>query len=326
MMRKLGSARRTVSPNMSASQPPPSRLPAGFTLGERYQIQDQIGRGSMGIVYRARRLDDGETVAVKVIDNQLRSNPEALARFRREAELGNRIKHPNVVQILDFGETPWGSPFLVEEFLHGKDLQQMLERGEVLSLREITFLIAALCDALDAAHAQNIVHRDLKPSNIFIGRGSRGEMTVKLIDFGLAKSLQSGAAMMLTMQATTIGTPAYMAPEQLQNEPLDPRADIYALGVILYQLLCGALPFWSENSIDLAEQILNDRAEDVRTRAKGRNVPSSLAKLAMQAISRDRNRRPKTVAEVRARVLRVREEMAGGGGAFQRLLQWLGLA
>jgi serine/threonine-protein kinase len=304
----------------------PGALPPGYQLNGRYEVQEEVGRGSMGVVYRARRLEDNLTVAVKVVDQQLRNNQEALARFRREAELGNRIKHPNVVQILDTGETPFGVPYLVEEFLTGKDLQHHLARGEVLSLREITFLIAALCDALEAAHAQAIVHRDLKPGNIVLGRGPRGELTIKLIDFGLAKSLSADPGNMLTAQVSAIGTPAYMSPEQLQNEPLDARSDIYALGVILYQLLCGSLPYWSDNPIDLADKILNEKPVDVRQRAAARRIPASLAKLAMQSLSRTPNQRPKNVAEVRARVLRAREELAGGLSTFRRFLQWVGLS
>jgi serine/threonine protein kinase len=306
-----------------------SVLPPGYILIDRYEIQREVGRGSMGIVYEAIRLADRTTVAIKIVDQALRSNAEALERFRREAEAGNRLQHPNVVQVLDYDQTPWGTPFLVEEFLKGKDLQTRLEAGETFSLRDVTFIMAAICDALEAAHQQGIVHRDLKPGNVVTGRGNYGELSVKLIDFGLAKMVSSTQPGILTSEFGSIGTPAYMAPEQIQNLPLDGRADIYAMGVMMYQLLCGTLPFWSDNPLDFTDKVLTEKPINVRKRAPTRGIPLSLSRLTMQAISREPKHRPKDVREMREKLLIARKEIANGHsrpGFFRRLLEALHLA
>jgi eukaryotic-like serine/threonine-protein kinase len=304
----------------------PQTLKPGDILRDRYEILGEVGRGTMGIVYRARQLPQGNDVAVKVVDGALQGNSEALERFRREAQIGNRIKHPNVIQILDYDITDWGAPFLVEEFLDGKDLQTRLEAGDSLSLRETTFVMGALCDALEAAHDLGIVHRDIKPGNVFLGRSPRGELQVKLIDFGLAKMLSGAAGLMLTTQMSAIGTPAYMSPEQIRNETLDGRADIYSLGVLLYQLLTGTLPFWADNPLDISENVLKKAPEDVRRR--GRSIPPLLAKLTMQALAKDRKNRPKDVREFRERIRQARSELTGGGervGLFRRFLAMMRL-
>jgi serine/threonine protein kinase len=307
-----------------------STLAPGYILVDRYEIQREVGRGSMGIVYQALRMADNLTVAIKIVDQQLRGNAEALERFRREAEAGNRIQHPNVVQILDYDQTPWGTPFIVEEFLNGKDLQVRLEAGETFSLRDVTFLMVAICDALEAAHQQNIVHRDLKPGNVVTGRGNYGELSVKLIDFGLAKMLNNSTAPgLLTAEFGTIGTPAYMAPEQIRNEPLDGRADIYSMGVMMYQLLCGSLPFWSDNPMDFTDKVLTEKPPDVRKRAPNRGIPATLGRLTMQAISREPKNRPKDVREMKEKLILARKELTHGHakpGFFRRILEALRLA
>jgi eukaryotic-like serine/threonine-protein kinase len=306
-------------------------LPPGYILMDRYEIQREVGRGSMGIVYQALRIADQTMVAIKIVDQQLRTNAEALERFRREAEAGNRIQHPNVVQVLDYDQTPWGTPFIVEEFLNGKDLQVRLEAGETFSLRDITFLMVAICDALEAAHAQGIVHRDLKPGNVVTGRGNYGELSVKLIDFGLAKMISSAGASpgLLTAEFGSIGTPAYMAPEQIRNEPLDGRADIYSMGTMMYQLLCGELPFWSDNPLDFTDKVLTEKPIDVRKRAPNRGIPATLGRLTMQAIAREPKNRPRDVREMREKLIVARKELTHGHarpGFFRRILEALRLA
>lgn len=297
-------------------------LSPGTILKQRYEILEELGRGSMAVVYRARTLPEGDIVAVKILGEELRHNHEVLARFRREAQIGNRIQHPNVVKVLDYDLTPEGFPFLVEEFLNGKDLQSRLEAGDSLALGEITYLFIALCDALEAAHELGIVHRDLKPGNVFLGRGPKGELQVKLIDFGLAKLLNNTDGVALTAHLGVVGTPAYMAPEQLRGEPLDPRADIYSMGVMLYQLLTGSLPFWSDNALDIADKVLSEKAVDVRRRAQGRQIPAALAKLTMKAIAKHPDQRPQNVLLFREKLLEIRRDFSNGGppdGFFRRL-------
>jgi eukaryotic-like serine/threonine-protein kinase len=293
----------------------------GDVLSQRYSLLQEVGRGAMGIVFRARDLQSDEIVAVKVIGVEHRHNPERLARFRREAQAANRIDHPNVIRVLGYDELPGGVPYLVEEFLDGRDLQSRLESGDTFSHRETIYILSALSDALEAAHARGIVHRDLKPGNVVLGKTSAGKLQVKLVDFGLAKILAADPGAWQTMQVATvgIGTPAYMSPEQIRGEPLDGRADVYALGVILYQLLTGSLPFWGEEPSDIAEKVLSSKAEHVKRRARGREIPSALARLAMQAISKRPEDRPGSAAEFKRRLQEARRSLDEDAGFFTLL-------
>src|SRR5262245_4793744 len=150
----------------------------GDVLSQRYSLLAEVGRGSMGVVFRAKDMTTDHLVAVKVIGVEYRQNPELVARFRREAQVANRINHPNIVQVLDYDVSPNGTPFLVEEFLEGKDLQARLEAGDSFSHREIIYMMSSLCEALEAAHERGIVHRDLKPGNVVLGRTSGGQLLV----------------------------------------------------------------------------------------------------------------------------------------------------
>src|SRR5262245_63568675 len=152
----------------SASPSAPSVLRPGDVLCGRYEIVEEIGRGAMGVIFRARHLKLGGLVAVKVMGHTLRASPEMVERFRREARVANRVKHPNVVQVIDCDETPWGAPFFVEEFLEGKDLQARLDAGETFSPDEVIDILEAISEALEAVHAEGIVHRDIKPGNVMI--------------------------------------------------------------------------------------------------------------------------------------------------------------
>jgi serine/threonine protein kinase len=172
-----------------------------------------------------------------------------------------------------------------------------LHQGAKFSLKQIVELILPICSALSVAHQQNVVHRDLKPANIFVGN------SVKLIDFGLAKIRETKG---VTTAFGVVGTPAYMSPEQLRGESLDGRSDIYALGVILYQLLCGSLPFTGKGYLDIGEKILLQPAEDIRLRAKEREIPGALARLVMQCLEKDREHRPESADEVLKRLLAIR--------------------
>jgi eukaryotic-like serine/threonine-protein kinase len=309
-------------------------LKPGDILCDRYEILEELGRGAMGIVYRARHRKLGDLVAVKVVDALRCTGPEALGRFRREAKLANRIKHPNVIRVLDLDETPWGAPFLVEELVEGMDLQVHLDAKDCFSPREVIDILVPLCEALSAAHEEGIIHRDLKPGNVMISRRRAGVMgqstprtagvSVKLIDFGLAKALDDTKASFRTIQGV-VGTPAYMAPEQIRGEELDARVDVYALGVLLYELLTGAVPFPGDGALEIAEKVLGEAAEEPSLRAPGREIPEKLARLAMQALSKERGARPKSAEEFCQKLLAAREELSGRSqGWFSRLLSALG--
>jgi CheY-like chemotaxis protein len=218
----------------------------GTSLDDRYRIDEKIGTGGFGVVYRATHLGIGRRVAVKILRPLPgRTMPEALERFRREGISACRVDHPNAISVLDSGTTSAGIPYLVMELLEGRTLMAELRERGLLSTARCAELLAPICDALAAAHDAGLVHRDVKPDNIFLHRTERGEV-VKVVDFGIAKLAgdpEGADTEMATAEGLVFGTPYYTSPERLLCEPYDGRADVYSLGVMLYVLLTGRIPF-----------------------------------------------------------------------------------
>jgi serine/threonine-protein kinase len=217
-------------------------LSAGSEIGH-YVIESLLGEGGGGIVYSARHRVLGRRVALKVLRAEMATFPGMLTRFMREAEAVNRIAHPNIVDIYEFRELSPGRPYYVMELLEGRDLRTVLEEHGRLSPALALELLEPICRAVQAAHDAGIVHRDIKASNVFIAERN-GERVIKLLDFGIAKSMGGDAAGQgLTEPGARLGTAHNMAPEQVRGDKVDARADIYALGVVIYQLLTGQYPF-----------------------------------------------------------------------------------
>jgi hypothetical protein len=233
----------------------PDQLKPG-TIAGSYVLKRELAGGGGGTVYEAQHRLLGRKAAVKILRRELAASPQMVARFLREALAVNMIKHPNIVDIYEFGELPDGRPFYVMELLDGVDLRTMLnERGRFTPL-EAYEILEPVCSALQAAHDQGIVHRDLKASNILITQRD-GKQSVKLLDFGIAKLMHPDAADAgLTVVGTRLGTSYTMAPEQIRGDKVDPRTDIYALGVVLYHLLTGQYPFRAETMTDIERQHL----------------------------------------------------------------------
>jgi serine/threonine-protein kinase len=240
----------------------PDALRPGTFAGS-YALKRELASGGGGTVYEAQHRLLGRRAAVKVLRRELAGSPQMVARFLREALAVNMIKHPNIVDIYEFGELPDGRPFYVMELLEGTDLRSLLHDQGRISPAEVLEYLEPVCSALEAAHARGIVHRDLKASNIFIASVNSGEngaglkRVVKLLDFGIAKLMHPDAAEAgLTMVGTRLGTSYTMAPEQIRGDALDERADIYALGVVLYHLLTGQYPFRADTMADIERQHL----------------------------------------------------------------------
>jgi serine/threonine-protein kinase len=233
----------------------PDALKPG-TMAGAYILKRELAAGGGGTVYEAQHRLLGRKAAVKVLRRELAASPQMVARFLREALAVNMIKHPNIVDIYEFGELPDGRPFYVMELLEGVDLRSMLQERGRFSPPEVLEILEPVCSALQAAHDQGIVHRDLKASNILImNQGER--RVVKLLDFGIAKLMHPDAADAgLTVVGTRLGTSYTMAPEQIRGDAVDPRTDIYALGVVLYHLLTGHYPFRAETMTDIERQHL----------------------------------------------------------------------
>jgi serine/threonine-protein kinase len=208
-------------------------------IGDRFELQGEINRGSMGIVYRAldRTLD--EVVAIKVLNDFLTSDPKAVARFKQECRSARRLSHPNIVRIHDFLDLD-DRKLISMEYIEGEDLKNMLSRHVTLTEDMIYNYLRQICDAMAYAHNLGIIHRDLKPANIMIDERNQ----VKVTDFGIAKVIDASSTNNGTM---IMGTPLYMSPEQIQGGKIDRRVDIYALGVMLYELVTGAPPFYEGN-------------------------------------------------------------------------------
>ncbi|MEW6732973.1 MAG: serine/threonine-protein kinase, partial [Acidobacteriota bacterium] len=217
----------------------------GREINGCYRIEEKIGVGGMGAVFRAINLKQHNTVAVKVISPHLAANQIFIKRFQREARVGWALSHPNIIKVYEYGETEVGLLFAVMEFIEGETLGNYIDYSAPLTISRCLQILVPLCDALATAHARNILHRDLKPANVLLSRENDCEV-IKLGDFGLVKLLQPDDEISqgsnLTAIGETFGTPHYMSPEQLMGHALAPTTDIYSLGVITYEMLTGRVP------------------------------------------------------------------------------------
>jgi eukaryotic-like serine/threonine-protein kinase len=214
----------------------------GRILDGRYAIEKRVGEGGMAYVYRAKDKTTGETVAIKVLMARLANDAESVARLKREAEFAIKLDHPNVCRILAFG-TASGLPYLVMPFLDGETLSRREARGGPMAATAGIPIVAQICRGLEHAHEQGVLHRDLKPENVMLVRAPAGERAV-VMDFGLAKERIVGTdATKLTATGIVLGTPEFMSPEQIRGKPLDPRSDVYGVGVLAFELFTGQLPF-----------------------------------------------------------------------------------
>jgi serine/threonine-protein kinase len=216
--------------------------PGQLVFGERYRIERQLGAGAMGRVYAATELPSGRPVALKVMNDEHMADPRIVARFQREGQVMSQLRHPNIVEVLEQGQSD-GRWFLSMELLRGETLADTIARRQAFEAGDAAPVLGAILDALDAAHAQQIVHRDLKPENVFLARSDEGAPVVKVLDFGVAKVVGMSAQDQLTRSGTVIGTPEFMSPEQAVGTTVDARSDLYAVGCIAYAMLCGRPPF-----------------------------------------------------------------------------------
>jgi serine/threonine-protein kinase len=265
-------------------------------LAGKYKLTRLLGEGGMGAVFDATNQKTERRVAIKIMLSSDRPNPDLATRFLREARAASRITHPNVVDVLDMGEDDDGTPFIVQEYLNGSDLRRLLTERRSLSPRETLEIIAPVMSALCAAHKQKIVHRDLKPENIFLVRSGTGATVPKLIDFGLAR-IDTGDGLSLTKSGAAFGTPYYMSPEQAKGErdPNGVQTDIWAMGVVVFEMLAGRCPFEGDNANAIMAQIL--MAPVPRVDAVATRVPKSLADIVARALERDRSIRYRTMAQ-----------------------------
>lgn len=273
---------------------------AGTLIGGKYRIDELIGRGGMGAVYRATNIAIGKRVALKFLHREAALDRDAVTRFQREAEAASAVESAHIVEIFDSGTTEDGRPFLVMELLRGEDLRQRLRREGPLPAAEVVRLGRQVARALRRAHEAGIVHRDLKPDNVFLCERDDDPMFVKLVDFGISKIAPKGTpANALTRRGVVLGTAYYMSPEQAQALPdIDGRTDLFSLGAILYESLTGAPPHTGRAYESVLVSICTKDAPPLRERVP--MVPEALASVVHRALARDRSERYQSAAELYA--------------------------
>ena len=260
-------------------------LAPGTRIDDRYEIIDVLGSGGMGQVYRARRIRLGDEVAIKVMQTTHTAPPEARERFLRESRACAQLRHPNIVAILDFDFDASNQPFMVMELLSGPSLREEVELEAPMPPARVAAILEPVAAALQLAHDRGITHRDLKPANIVVHRYESGERVYKVIDFGLAAMKAASDETRLTDPAMFVGTLAYAAPEQVRGDAVTPATDVYALGVIAYEMLTGARPFDGGNRVTLINQMLT--VPPVSPVVHRRGLSEAIDRAVMRALDKD---------------------------------------
>ncbi len=270
----------------------------GTTLVGKYQLTELIGVGAMGRVYRANHLSLDAQVAVKLLNPDIAADPVTAKRFQTEARAASRLHHPNAIAILDFGQAESGALFLAMELLRGRSLARILHDEGKLEFRRIVDLLGQALSALDEAHAAGIVHRDFKPENLSVELLRSGREHVKVLDFGIAK-LRDAEDSNVTSRGLVCGTPDYMSPEQIRGEELDARSDVYAAGVVLYEMITCARPFVAAGPvINVLMAHLQKAVPDLRKHRP--DVPTALVDVCLRALDKNRDRRFSSASELKA--------------------------
>jgi serine/threonine-protein kinase len=264
-----------------------SELGAGTLVGE-YRVTHKLGEGGMGVVYAGIHPEIGKRVAIKILGPQAGAYPDLIRRFKEEARAVNKIRHPNIIDVFAFNQLPDGRHYFVMEYLDGESLTDRLARGP-MDFTEMRRLLGQICSALHAAHEAGVVHRDLKPDNIWVATQTMSESRIKLLDFGIAK-LSDVTSASATRSGVPMGTPLYMPPEQGLGRVVDRRADVYALGVLLYQVFAGTLPFYGASGYEI---VLKHVTEPPVPPSRHRPVwPKEMEAIILDCLEKDPSKRP----------------------------------
>jgi serine/threonine protein kinase len=286
-------------------------LQLGATYADKYRIVRILGEGAMGAVYEAENLRIRRRVAIKILHPQIAQKADTLRRFEREAQAAGRIGSKHIIEVLDLGELSDGSRFMVMEFLDGTTLDQRIRSKGRLTPEDATPIIAQLLEGLGAAHEAGIIHRDLKPANIFLTSNRGAVDFVKILDFGVSKFNVLNEEMSMTSTGAVLGTPYYMSPEQAKgSRQVDPRSDLYAVGVILYECITGQVPFSAETFNELIFRIVLESPPPVESFVP--NLDSAFTALIHKAMAREANERFQTAAEFRMAILKWAEAATSG--------------
>ncbi|HUJ62649.1 MAG TPA: protein kinase [Kofleriaceae bacterium] len=278
----------------------------GKVIDGRYEIQARVGEGGMGVVYRARQMSIDRVIALKMLNQQMQGDQTWVQRFYNEAKACSRLQHPNTIRMFDFGQTQDGRLFMTMEFLDGISLRQALQTGPLAPQRVVKILIQC-CASLAEAHSIGIIHRDIKPDNVFLLNMAGSPDFVKLLDFSVAKLLEGDR--MRTQAGVVFGTPQYMSPEQGRGLPLDARSDLYALGVLAFEMLSGNVPFNDDNPMTVIQMHLHGQVPPMP-----QTIPYSVQQIVRRAMEKDAARRYQSAGEMMAQCQQVFAELTQGAG------------
>jgi serine/threonine-protein kinase len=274
------------------AQPPAEDPLIGLVLSDRYRILRKVGEGGMGAVYQAEHALIEKRIALKVLFPELTRRTDLVARFLQEAKAASRIGHENVIDISDFGQSPEGFVYIAMEYLDGRDLSQLIKSDGPQPWSRARPILMQIAKALRAAHEHGIIHRDMKPENVFLIQREGRPDFVKVLDFGIAKSVNDDAGgPRLTQAGMIFGTPEYMSPEQAQGQTPDHRVDVYALGCLMYHLLTGDVPFHADNFMGILTKHMLEPVVPPRQRNPDIGIPADVEAVCMRALEKDRDKR-----------------------------------
>ena len=279
----------------------------GKVIDGRYEIQQRVGEGGMGVVYKARQMSIDRIIALKMLNQQMQGDQTWVQRFYNEAKACSRLQHPNTIRMFDFGQTQDGRLFMTMEFLDGISLRDALQRGPIAPQRVVKILIQC-CASLAEAHSIGIIHRDIKPDNVFLLNMAGSPDFVKLLDFSVAKLLEGDR--MKTQAGVVFGTPQYMSPEQGRGLPLDARSDLYALGVLAFEMLSGNVPYNDDNAMTVIQMHLHGAIPPMPD-----SVPYSVQAIVRRAMEKEPARRYQSAGEMMQHCQQVFAELNAGGVA-----------
>jgi serine/threonine-protein kinase len=276
------------------------------TVAGKYRLLELLGEGGAGQVFRARPIGSARDICVKLLRSRHGSDPIATRRFRREAGLITRLRNPHTIRILDVGSDLDGQLFIAMEYVDGKNLRELLQDETPVPEERACHIMAQVLSSLGEAHTQRILHRDLKPENIMIEQRPDAADFARVLDFGVAKS-QDTSLTALTGEGMVCGTPTYMSPEQAAGDPIDGRSDLYSIGVLLYELLTGEVPFGGRNAVEIMLRHQKDPPVPPRSRAPSRDISAGMDRLILDALAKKPEDRPQTAEDFRRRLLQLRE-------------------
>ena len=283
----------------------------GEVLAGKYKVENVLGVGGMGVVVAARHIQLEQKVALKFLRPEAMQSKEAVERFLREARNAVRLRSEHVAKVTDVGTLDTGAPYMVMEYLDGADLSRVVQATGSITIEEAVYFLLQACEAIAEAHSLGIIHRDLKPQNLFVTRRVDGKPLVKVLDFGISKTLDTQSGLSLTRTSSIMGSPLYMSPEQMRSSKnVDQRADIWALGVILYELLTGHVPFEAESVPELCLKVVQDEPNPPKRERP--EIPEGLNAVVLKCLEKTASNRFSNVAELAAALEPYSAEIARG--------------